>query len=340
MMNPATIAMVLTIVAVGVALTMGPRWTRKQVYFGWSVPPDFAESAAGRRIFRVYAGSLALASAVAIGIAIIEVKMAGVGLLLMGVTQVVAFWWARRETLPHRHESSRLQTASLVTRTSSLPGGWLVWCIPLTMPLISLGLAARHWNGVPLRMPVHYGISGAADRWIMAETWWGLSAMPLIALGISMAIVLMGWHVAKSRQVSPQGEASASESGRRRLSLRLLLATSYVINALFLAMMLEALKLIVRLPPAIMFAILGGGFAAMLALYFRYWREWREVEPTHDGTADEYWHFGVFYANPRDPAVLVERRTGFGYTLNFSRPTAWGILALALGPVLVMTFLR
>ncbi len=340
MMNPSTIAMVLTIVAVGVALAMGPRWSRKRVYFGLSVAADFAESATGRRIFRVYAGSLGLASAVAIGIAIIEVKMAGVGLLLMGATQVMAFWWARQETRPHRQESSGLRTASLVTRATSLPGGWPAWLLPLAMPLISVGLAARYWNGVPLRMPVHYGVSGAADRWVMATTWWGVNAMPLVAFGISLAVVLMGWHVAKSRQVSPRGEAAASESGRRQLSLRLLFGTLYVINALFVAMMLEALKLIERLPPAMMFAIFGGGFAVMMGLYFRYWQEWHDVEPAHDGTADECWHWGMFYANPSDPAVLVERRVGFGYTLNFSRPAAWGILALALGPVLMMAFLR
>ncbi len=78
----------------------------------------------------------------------------------------------------------------------------------------------------------------------------------------------------------------------------------------------------------------------MMGRYFRYWPQWRDGEPAHDGTTDECWHWGVFYANPRDPAVLVERRIGFGSTLNFSRPAAWGILALVVGPVLVMAFLR
>ena len=85
-----------------------------------------------------------------------------------------------------------------------------------------------------------------------------------------------------------------------------------------------------------MFTILGGGFVAMLGLYFRYCREWRDVEPSHDGTADECWHFGVIYANPRDPSVLVERRIGFGYMLNFSRPGGMGHSGAGIGAVLVM----
>lgn len=43
-----------------------------------------------------------------------------------------------------------------------------------------------------------------------------------------------------------------------------------------------------------------------------------------DGLADDrHWKLGVFHVNPEDPAVLVEKRSGVGYTLNFGN--RWGI---------------
>jgi uncharacterized membrane protein len=42
----------------------------------------------------------------------------------------------------------------------------------------------------------------------------------------------------------------------------------------------------------------------------------------------------MFYYNPSDPAVFVEKRVGIGYTVNFARPVSWvfilGVIALVL----------
>jgi uncharacterized membrane protein len=37
---------------------------------------------------------------------------------------------------------------------------------------------------------------------------------------------------------------------------------------------------------------------------------------------------GTFYSNPDDPALLVPKRYGIGYTLNFGNPWSWVVLAL------------
>jgi len=46
--------------------------------------------------------------------------------------------------------------------------------------------------------------------------------------------------------------------------------------------------------------------------------------PPEDG-----WN-GIFYSNPDDPALFVPKRRGIGYTLNFSNPWSWVVLALIL----------
>src|SRR3984893_15944922 len=39
---------------------------------------------------------------------------------------------------------------------------------------------------------------------------------------------------------------------------------------------------------------------------------------------------GSFYSNPNDPALLVPKRFGIGYTLNFGNPWSWAVLAFLL----------
>ena len=44
---------------------------------------------------------------------------------------------------------------------------------------------------------------------------------------------------------------------------------------------------------------------------------------------EDHWK-GVFYSNPEDPALLVPKRYGVGYTLNFGNPWSWIVLAVML----------
>ena len=40
---------------------------------------------------------------------------------------------------------------------------------------------------------------------------------------------------------------------------------------------------------------------------------------------DKHWKLGMFYYNPDDPAFIVEKRFGIGWTNNWARPISWVI---------------
>ena len=50
-------------------------------------------------------------------------------------------------------------------------------------------------------------------------------------------------------------------------------------------------------------------------------------------TPDEAWKFGMFYFNPADAALFVEKRFGLGWTINFGQARAWVLIGLALAPL-------
>jgi len=61
---------------------------------------------------------------------------------------------------------------------------------------------------------------------------------------------------------------------------------------------------------------------------------------TGDRTPDSAWKLGQFYYNPDDPATVVEKRFGIGYTLNFGNRKSWLIMLAMLAPVTLIAMLR
>jgi uncharacterized membrane protein len=59
---------------------------------------------------------------------------------------------------------------------------------------------------------------------------------------------------------------------------------------------------------------------------------------------DRYWKGGLFYYNPDDPAFLIEKRFGVGWTVNFASKGAWvfmGVIVLVIVAIaLLPTLLR
>jgi uncharacterized membrane protein len=77
-------------------------------------------------------------------------------------------------------------------------------------------------------------------------------------------------------------------------------------------------------PPASVWIILGPALlvAALLVLLSIF-------AQTEKRPSDRGWK-GIFYSNPEDPALLVPKRFGIGWTLNFGNPWSWVVLALIL----------
>ena len=63
-------------------------------------------------------------------------------------------------------------------------------------------------------------------------------------------------------------------------------------------------------------------------------------KPTVDRTNRQYWKGGVFYVNADDPALLVKKRSGLGWTFNFGHWASWIILFILLSIPWLLRFMR
>lgn len=51
------------------------------------------------------------------------------------------------------------------------------------------------------------------------------------------------------------------------------------------------------------------------------------------------WYLGMIYINPEDKRIIVRKRTGLGWTLNFARPMAVPTLILTIAYALAPVYL-
>jgi hypothetical protein len=174
---------------------------------------------------------------------------------------------------------------------------------------------------------------------------------------MSLVCLMMGlnarWLASKSYTRRVQLRSGDNREGQfHRAQLWLLLSAQYLA-----ASMCAWMSIALRGPHALPEPWgLYGGFAIPIAIIpvfiyvaIRYGQGgWRlpgsnlsATQPIGDQTPDNCWKLGRFYFNPADPALWVETRAGFGYTMNFARPLSWvWILAAVAGPPLLMRFFR
>jgi uncharacterized membrane protein len=126
-----------------------------------------------------------------------------------------------------------------------------------------------------------------------------------------------------------------SRRGRQRAAIvKMMVATIYVIAALFSVI---AILPIAPFRPS-MLLIPGLLFSALLLIWII--RVLRDPSMPVDRTPDDRWYLGSIYINAKDPAIFVQRRIGFGYTINMGNRLAWmlmgGFAAAFLGLVFTL----
>jgi uncharacterized membrane protein len=301
------------ILLMGLVLLLMPNVMRRGTYFGAAVPDGFRSTSEGRRATGIYRGWVALALALAflawwIWPTALTTALSPLAMFLVGA---VAYYRAHGLIAPFAvNRSAGERSVELSETPERLPR----WTWAGVGPFVLLALAALflndHWSSLPVRFPVHFGLDGTPDRWV-EKSFRGVYG-PLILGGeicaLLIAIGVSGWF------------------GARRTALRanvlgLLIITEYWLALLFSVI---ALQPVLDIPAwAIVIPTLSVPF---LAVAYAMRKAGAPSDPS-ERTPENCWKFGVFYYNPNDAALFVERRTGFGYTINFGNRWSWAFSA-------------
>ncbi len=323
-MHPVAIlvCVVLTLAGVAFLLASPAVFRHASIFFSVTVPGDFAPSARARKIVRRYRLSLGIAACLAaamtcFGAACGKPEFIGFAPLVLIAGGIVSFLIARHATLPATAAPAQIAPTPLGKPVPHTP--WVPIAVPFLI-LISTALwLAAHRAAIPARFPVHWGFSGRPDRFA-APTSRSLFGPLVVAGEICVLLGALVWAVGSYAPWRSEWTVRFN-----RALVRVLVGAVWLV-----ALLLSCIALSPLYGPPPMQILLPLLAAALAALIIPLARVSSSPDAESEATPDDKWAAGIFYFNRRDPALLVQKRFGIGYTFNFAHPVAWVAIALTL----------
>jgi Family of unknown function (DUF5808)/Protein of unknown function (DUF1648) len=338
------------LVAVVVLCWMLPHVSPPGVLFGVTVGRTVAEGPGGAEAVRLY--RMVLLSGVLVPVLLwgFGLSRGSLGLLFLAALAVapeiiaaylVGHFRARalhpdgvaalREPPGARTEDA----ASSVPQGPAGPGSGLrtlLGAVPYALVLLSTFWLLRVYPDLPDPFPVHTGPSGEPDRWAPKSPA-VVFLVPAAGLVLLLFLELIRRLLRSARLARTGSYAGFSARSVDDVLLVAQLFIGLVLSTVALGMagvVPGSLLLAVAVGAPLVLLVFLVGFVARLA------KERHRWPVVGDGLPDTAWKLGLFYVNPGDPALMVPRRFGIGWTLNFARPAAWGLLVLLLGVPLLL----
>lgn len=357
MTGPLLTYYVFLMLVITAAALLLPRMQRQTLPFGVRIPPDRVGEPVIAHCTRTYRQRLLIIATVLLALAVtlaLTVDSVGLGVALVFLTILAHFscYLAARRILRQAKESEHwfagatqrvVADTGLRTEPERFPWLWAVPPVVLLLAAVVLGVV--RYPDLPAVIATHYSLRGA-DRFAAKSPF--TVAAPVLVQTLVNALVI--GIVALSLRSRPDLDPSSPRrsSAQYRIFLRRLTRALLVMLACIdLGMLLIWWQLWSARPPArggliAAFLAVAAGIVVILVVSVRSGQGGSRIAvpgadaPESSGAAarddDRYWRAGIFYVNRDDPAIMVPKRFGVGWTVNFGNPFG----ALILGTPLVV----
>lgn len=229
----------------------------------------------------------------------------------------------------------------------------VIFIIPMIVTVGLIIYTFMKYDQMPAMIPTHWGPTGEADAF-SEKTYFSVIALPLILL------VMQGMFLLMSEGMKFSGARLNPANKKKSLAQQLAFRKYTSLLALFISIGItlmmgyfhlqtihpEISSSIVMWALPLIFLILTFVVVGIYAIKVGQSGSRLKVEggsPAAENKIavdeDRYWKGGLYYMNKNDPSILVEKRFGVGWTLNFAHPISWIVLLLPLILILVITFL-
>lgn len=211
---------------------------------------------------------------------------------------------------------------------------WNVVYVPIVLITLAIGLAL--YPSTPDLVPTHFDFAGNVNQWTPKGP--ALITFPLLfEVFMAVCFIFSHWMTIRSKKdIDPARPAiSAYAYGAfARAECILLLVGGSVLTAVsgivMILMMAEILSMFVTVALIIVATlILVGATIAVSVVYGQSGsRLIKRLKENGDIIADndEHWKAGIFYWNKDDASLILPKRFGVGWTMNWARPAAWLIV--------------
>jgi uncharacterized membrane protein len=195
---------------------------------------------------------------------------------------------------------------------------------------------------LPDPIAVHFNAAGNVDGWAAKSIW---SVFGVLMIGAAVVILLAVLSVFAARySVRVQADDTAQQAALRTQVQRTMLTSLLSELSFVLALGFSAIELAQRLLPGVRGAVAGSAIglvvlvmAVVIGNVARGRAQLRPANVRDPGSPrpdavddDEHWKGGLIYVNRDDPALVVPRRFGLGWTVNLGHPAGIALTILLL----------
>jgi len=356
------VAIVLSsaLLALVLALAMVlPSISSPTVPFGVRIPAQRAHDPTVARQTGLYRRRVLISGIVAAGVGAVVYGVTGeTWLLPLSVLVLLGVWYGCFFLANHEIQAAKANgswyagvhqgiavDSGLQTDPPRFPWLWLAPALIVTLATAMIGVIS--YPSMPEVLAVHYGAKGVPDRLVAKSIG---TAFSLVFVQIGMTALFVGITAAMFRSrpdIDPAHPVSSARWYRQYLSLsaKALLGLVAMIDVGMLgSSLLTWTGTVTPWAPLVVAAPILAAVAVSVVVLARNNRERDEGEEdtglTHRDD-DKHWRGGLFYINREDPALMVPRRFGLGWALNFGNPRTAMVLAgfvALIGLVVILRF--
>ncbi|MCZ9884586.1 DUF1648 domain-containing protein [Arthrobacter sp. B2a2-09] len=335
----------LSALVLAIALVL-PSINSPTVPFGVRVPAERADDPAVVRQTRIYRWRVLLSGIVAAVLGSVTYGVTGETLLLpLAVVVLVGVWYGCFFLANHEirtakaaggwykgvHQGIAVDT-ELRTDPPRFPWLWLAPALIITLATVVIGVII--YPSMPEVLNVHYTAKGMPNR-LAAKSVGTAFSLVFVQIGVTALLVgIAAAIVFRSRpDIDPAHPVGSARWHRRYMSLgaKALLGLVAMIDLGMLgsSLLMWTGTVTPWAPMVVVLPILAAVAVAVVVLA----RNNRERDLGEEDTGlthredDKYWRGGLFYINREDHALMVPRRFGLGWALNFGNPRAAMLLA-------------
>ncbi|MFD9738632.1 DUF1648 domain-containing protein [Umezawaea sp. NPDC059074] len=351
---PTAYVVLVSAIVLGVAW-VAPALAQPGVVFGVRVPGDHRDDPAitgERRRYRVLVAVAGLV--VLVGGAVVEAFTAWIAVLVVvpvAQVAVVGVAYGRAHAVVRRAKESgdwyRGKRQVVVADTPIRSGGslWLAALPAVGVLVATVVVGIVRYPDIPDQVTLHFGAGGEGDRFA-AKSVGSVFALVIVQAVITAILLAVAFAAPRARADLDPEDVEGSALRHRRVTRALTHAVLLLAAGVNVCLLLASL------------AIWGGartmpGWLALMPLLLVAAVIAAVVVHQSDATPgpvpeavetevvarddDRFWRGGLLYVNGDDPAVLVPKRFGVGWTVNLGNPkTVVGLVVLVVGIVVLV----
>lgn len=353
---------VLSILAIGL---ITPNITRKEIFFGIRIPEEQMDNLELRNLKGEYNRNYLLTCGIytvllfALILNFNNPMVTALGILILPFMSFINYYVINRKVSIVKKQNNWLEgqkqmvvvdTGFRSNRSKRIVVSPWWFLIPIIIVVVNGIIAYSLHDTLPDRIPTHWNFRGEADAW-SNKSFSSVLQLPIMQFFITGVMYFSFKMIERSKQqISPRNAKVSSEQNRlfRLRWSAYIIVLSVVISLMFTFINFITLN-IIKVSGIGMTAVMMTFIIPILigSIFMSLWTgqggsrikisQDKEINENASGREDDrHWKLGVFYFNPSDPALFIEKRFGVGWTINFGRPIA---VTLFLGIILMVILL-